>query len=103
MKGLVSEKLVTGNTSFVSCAWGHRDPGNNKAYKKRQRFIANVPLTEELCRRCTCTKMHQRVEETVAQGKRKGVRRSVVAGEYPEEFCRPFAQLIRRHVCVCNT
>ena len=89
--------LAAGNVVFDSCAWGHRDPGNNMPYLKRQRLIGNVSLAS-LVRRCSCQSAHQAVEGTITSGPRRGWKRSVVAGEYPLEFCRAFADLIRAHV-----
>ena len=96
VRELVSS-LAAGNVVFDSCAWGHRDPGNNMPYLKRQRLIGNVSLAS-LVRRCSCQVPHQTVEGTITGGPRRGVKRSVVAGEYPLEFCRALADLIRAHV-----
>ena len=93
--------LAAGNVEFDSCAWGHRDPGNNKPYLKRQRLIGNVSLAS-LRRRCSCQCKHQTVEGRITCGPRRGAHRSVVAGEYPLEFCRVLADLIRAHVDVRN-
>ena len=92
---------LAGDVMFDSCAWGHRDPGNNEPYLKRQRLIGNVSLAS-LCRRCSCQCKHQTVEGTITCGPRRGAKRSVVAGEYPLEFCRALADLIRAHVDVRN-
>ena len=93
---LATQTLATGDVRFDSCAWGHRDPGNNRAYLKRQRFVANVPLAT-LCRRCSCQCAHQRIEGVVGSGARKGLRRSFIAGEYPVDFCHAFAPLVLSH------
>ena len=94
---LATQTLAIGDVRFDSCAWGHRDPGNNRPYLKRQRFVANVPLAT-LCRRCSCQCAHQRLESTVCSGARKGLRRSFIAGEYPIDVCHAFAQLVLSHL-----
>ena len=70
-------------------------------YLKRQRLIGNVSLAS-LYRRCSCQSGHQIVEGMITGGPRRGVKRSVVAGEYPLEFCRALADLIRAHVDARN-
>ena len=87
MNELATQTLATGDVRFDNCAWGHRDPGNNRPYLKRQRFVANVPLAT-LCRRCSCQCAQQRIESTVCSGARKGFKRSFIAGEYPIDFCQ---------------
>ena len=90
---LATQTLAAGNARFDSCAWGHTDPGNARAFLKRQRFIANVPLVD-LDRRCSCQCKHQKVEGLVCSGERKGVKRSYIAGEYPSRFCHAFANVV---------
>ena len=90
---LATQTLAAGNARFDSCAWGHTDPGNARAFLKRQRFIANVPLAD-LDRRCSCQCKHQKVEGLVCSGERKGVKRSYIAGEYPSRFCHAFANVV---------
>ena len=97
VKELATQTLATGDVRFDSCAWGHRDPGNNRPYLKRQCFVANVPLAT-LCRRCSCQCGHQHIKGVVCSGARKGVKRSFIAGEYPVEFCHAFAQLVLSHL-----
>ena len=97
VKELATQTLATGDVRFDSCAWGHRDPGNNRPYLKRQCFVANVPLAT-LCRRCSCQCGHQHIKGVVCSGARKGVTRSFIAGEYPVEFCHAFAQLVLSHL-----
>ena len=77
---------------FDSCAWGHEDPGSGKPFLKRQRFLSNAPVIG-LSRRCTCNpRAHQIVEGRVESGSRRGVRRSIVSGEYPVKFCEALAE-----------
>ena len=90
---LATQTLAAGNARFDSCAWGHTDPGNARAFLKRQRFIANVPLVD-LDRRCSCQCKHQKVEGMVCSGERKGVKRSYIAGEYPSRLCHAFANVV---------
>ena len=97
----LASALAAGNVLFDSCAWGRLDPGNNKPYFKRQRLIGNAPLAS-LCRRCFCQCERQRAEGTITRGPRQGAKRSVAAGEYPLEFGRALADLIRSHVDVRN-
>ena len=79
---------------FDSCRWGHRDPGNNKLYRKRQCFASNADMSS-LCLRCMCRERHQVVEGCIDGGARKGMRRAKVAGEYPWEFCVEWAKLVK--------
>ena len=96
VKDFTERELATGGNAleFDSCAWGHADPGNGKPFLKRQRFFSNAQLIG-LGRRCICPpRAHQYVEGTVECGSRKGVRRSIVAGEYPVQFCEALADSI---------
>ena len=93
VKELAAQELAAGNARFDSCAWGHKDPGNNKAFLKRQCFVANVSLAA-LDRRCSCQCKHQKVEGLVCSGERKGVKRSYIAGEYPSQFCHALANVV---------
>ena len=79
---------------FDSCAWGHIDPGNGMPYKKAQRFASNGDMAS-LCRKCSRQHVHQIVEGVVSGGPRHGARRSVVAGEYPMDFCMAWARVIK--------
>ena len=79
---------------FDNCRWGQVDPGNGRPYKKAQRFACNADMST-LCLRCQGGHVHQIVENVVAGGPRHGTRRSVVAGEYPMEFCMAWAKVIK--------
>lgn len=79
---------------FDSCCWGHVDPGNGMFYKKSQRFASNADMSS-LCFKCRGGHAHQVVEGNVSGGPRHGARRSVVAGEYPMEFCVAWAKVIK--------
>ena len=79
---------------FDSCEWGHTDPGNGRPYKKAQRFASNGDMAS-LCRKCSREHDHQIVEGAVSGGPRHGTRRSVVAGEYPMDFCMAWARVIK--------
>ena len=80
--------------NFDSCAWGHTDPGNGLPYKKAQRFASNADMSS-LCRKCCRQHVHQIVDGVVQGGPRHGERRSVVAGEYPMDFCMAWARVIK--------
>ena len=82
---------------FDSCPWGHADPGNHLLYKKPQCFACNGDMSS-LCLKCKCNSPHQAVEGCVKGGVRHGERRSVVAGEYPVQFCNAWVALIKHHV-----
>ena len=84
---------------FDSCAWGHRDPGNGKPYKKTQ-CIASTGDLSSLVRTCTCGSgkgVHQIVEGLVSillPGATKKMRRSTYAGAYPKELCKAWAEAV---------
>ena len=80
--------------NFDSCCWGHVDPGNGRPYKKAQRFASNADMST-LCLKCRGGHVHQIVEGVVSGGPRHGTRRSVVAGEYPMDFCMAWARVIK--------
>ena len=82
---------------FDSCPWGHVDPGNHLLYKKPQCFASNGDMSS-LCLKCKCNSPHQAVEGCLKGGVRHGARRSVVAGEYPVQFCNAWVALIKHHV-----
>ena len=88
---------------FDSCAWGHRDPGNGKPYKKAQCIASNVDLSG-LVRHCSCGKqkgIHERVEGVVSillPGQTRRMRRSTYAGAYPKALCTAWARIIKAHV-----
>ena len=88
---------------FDSCAWGHRDPGNGKPYKKGQ-CIASTGNLSSLVRKCTCGSgkdVHQVVEGMVSillPGATKRMRRSTYAGAYPKEMCKAWAKTVHDHV-----
>lgn len=90
--GMVLQPM--GLFNFDSCCWGHVDPGNGKLYKKAQRFASNGDMST-LCLRCAGGHVHQVVEGVVCGGPRHGARRSVVAGEYPNDFCMAWATVIK--------
>ena len=79
---------------FDSCCYAHKDPGNGRLYKKPQCFASNADMSR-LCVKCCGGHVHQVVEGVVAGGPRHGVRRSVVAGEYPMDFCMAWARVIK--------
>ena len=91
---------------FDSCAWGHRDPGNGKPYKKAQ-CIASTGNLSTLARKCTCGSgkhVHQIVEGMVSillPGMTRRMRRSTYAGAYPKELCKAWANAVQRHVLAC--
>ena len=72
---------------FDACGWGLMDPGNQLPYKKAMQLAITTELS---CLQRSCRKgshVHQRVEDTVTSGPRRGARRSQVSGEYPHELC----------------
>ena len=81
---------------WPSCAYGHRDPGNGRPYRKGQGFASNVDLTA-MQAKCSCEPhSHQIVQGTVEEGDRAGERRAVVSGEYPPAMCSKLAGIILR-------
>ena len=104
VKEFTERELAAGNAAlkFDSCAWGHKDPGNGKPFRKRQCFASNAQLVG-LHRRCSCSpRVHQVVEGAVESGSRKGERRSAISGEYPVEFCNAFAGVVGEHCWVAR-
>ena len=102
---VTSTLAATGATKVVfdSCAWGHRDPGNGKPYKKSQ-CIASTADLSKLIRHCSCGKqvgIHQRVEGMVSillPGHARKMRRSTFAGAYPKQLCTAWANIVRAAV-----
>ena len=82
--------------AWPSCAYGHRDPGNGRPYRKGQGFASNVDLTA-MQAKCSCEPhSHQIVQGTVEEGDRAGERRAVISGEYPPAMCSKLAGIILR-------
>lgn len=89
---------------FDSCAWGHRDPGNGRLYKKTQ-CIASTGNLSSLLRKCSCgsNPQHQEVQGVVSillPGQTKRVRRSTYAGAYPKRLCDAWAAAVQQQVVV---
>ena len=91
LKSLGWEKWV-----FLSCPWGHHDPGNLLPYRKAQCFASNANLAT-LVLPCTCPE-HQQIEGVVESGPRQGERRSEVSGEYPQAMCQELATIMRQEL-----
>ncbi len=79
--------------TFASCAYGHRDPGSGKLYRKFQKFGANVDISS-LSRRCRCKTSHEVCQGHVVGGAQHGQARTSVAGAYPQAMCESLAAII---------
>jgi hypothetical protein len=79
------------------CSFGLCDPVSKLYYKKATRIIGSLPKLESLGLRCNGEHQHQHVEDSVfVEG--HSVKRSVLAGRYPERFCVSVAKLVRSAV-----
>ena len=80
--------------TWPSCAYGHRDPGSNRLFLKRQGFASNLDLSR-MCRPCMCPrKSHQVVSGVVQGGPHQGARRSTASGAYPIAMCHAMVDII---------
>jgi hypothetical protein len=66
----------------------------NSSTRKRTNMIGTLPLLETICRECKGAHEHQHVEDcTVFEG--RSIKRSILAGRYPEELCEAIAHLVQ--------
>ena len=79
--------------TWPSCAYGHRDPGTGRLYRKEQAFASNVDLTE-MQLKCTCARGSHQIVNGVQRG--AGERRATISGEYPLGMCNKLASIILR-------
>ena len=79
------------------CQFGLCDPVSMLKFRKATRLVGNVPGLSSLSRKCPGDHKHQHVEDSVVVEGRS-VKRSKLAGEYPKEYCRALATLVRKAV-----
>jgi hypothetical protein len=75
------------------CMYGQADPAPGVLFRKRTRFIGNLPGLAQLSCKCSGDHPHQHIEDsTIVDG--KSVKRSIVAGHNPSALCDAIAHCL---------
>ena len=75
------------------CSFGLIDPASAAFYKKRTVFLGTLSDSHQLSRKCPSDHAHQHVGSSVNVC-RVSVKRPVIAGRYPVEICKGFANIV---------
>ena len=84
---------ATAEVVIDQCMYGLKDPVSGLLYRKRTKFIGNLPGLASLSVPCDRTHEHQHIEDAVVWEGRS-IKRSVLAGRYPAALCQAIAGLV---------
>ena len=92
LQRLCARRNIT-RVDFDMCMFGLCDPVSTKYYQKPTSLIGTLPNLSALGCKCTHSHEHETVEGSV-QIDGKAVKRSFLAGRYPNAFCAQLAHLV---------